>query len=33
VIKERPRDEDRTTVIKKEREDGTESKTIIHHDD
>ena len=24
---------DRTTVIKKEREDGVESKTVIHHDD
>ena len=32
VIKERPA-EDRTTVIKKERDDGVESKTIIHHDD
>lgn len=24
---------DRTTVIKKERGDGVESKTVIHHDD
>ena len=31
VIKERPA-EDRTTVIKKERDDGVESKTVIHHD-
>lgn len=32
VIKERPA-EDRTTVIKKNYNDGTESKTVIHHDD
>jgi hypothetical protein len=32
VIKERE-PSDRTTVIKKEREDGVESKTIVHHDD
>jgi hypothetical protein len=33
VIKERePRETDRTTVIKKEHGDGTESKTVIHHD-
>ena len=31
VIKERE-PVDRTTVIKKERDDGTESKTVIHHD-
>jgi hypothetical protein len=31
VIKERE-PTDRTTVIKKERDDGVESKTIIHHD-
>jgi hypothetical protein len=31
VIKERE-PADRTTVIKKEREDGVESKTIIHRD-
>jgi hypothetical protein len=31
VVKERePRD--RTTVIKKQDEDGTRSKTVIHHD-
>jgi hypothetical protein len=29
---DRDRDRDRTTVIKKERDDGSESKTIIHHD-
>jgi hypothetical protein len=32
VIKERPRDTDRTTVIKKDHGDGVESKTVIHHD-
>jgi hypothetical protein len=32
VIKERP-SEDRKTVIKKNYDDGTESKTVIHHDD
>ncbi len=32
VIKERP-PTDRTTVIKKNYEDGTQSKTVIHHDD
>ena len=32
VIKERE-PVDRTTVIKKERDDGVETKTIIHHDD
>jgi hypothetical protein len=31
VVKERE-PTDRTTVIKKERDDGVESKTIIHHD-
>jgi hypothetical protein len=31
VIKERE-PADRTTVIKKERDDGVENKTIIHHD-
>jgi hypothetical protein len=31
VIKERE-PSDRTTVIKKERGDGVESKTVIHHD-
>ena len=31
VIKERE-PSDRTTIIKKERGDGVESKTIIHHD-
>jgi hypothetical protein len=32
VIKERP-PTDRKTVIKKDYEDGTQSKTVIHHDD
>jgi hypothetical protein len=32
VIKERE-PADRTTVIKKEHDDGVETKTIIHHDD
>jgi hypothetical protein len=32
VIREQPRDTDRTTIIKKDHEDGTESKTVIHHD-
>ena len=32
VIREREPSE-RTTVIKKERGDGVESKTVIHHDD
>ena len=32
VIKEHP-SEDRTTVIKKDDGDGTQSKTVIHHDD
>ena len=32
VIKERE-PVDRTTVIKKEHDDGVETKTIIHHDD
>jgi hypothetical protein len=32
VIKERE-PSDRTTVIKKDRDDGVESKTVIHHDD
>lgn len=32
VIKERAPSEDRTTVIKKENDDGSSSKTIIHHD-
>lgn len=32
VIKERP-PTDRTTVIKKNYDDGTQSKTVIHHDD
>lgn len=32
VIKERE-PVDRTTVIKKQRDDGMETKTIIHHDD
>jgi hypothetical protein len=32
VIKEHE-PSDRTTVIKKERGDGVESKTVIHHDD
>jgi hypothetical protein len=32
VINERE-PSDRTTVIKKEREDGVESKPIVHHDD
>jgi hypothetical protein len=32
VIKER-RPTDRTTVIKKNYDDGTQSKTVIHHDD
>jgi hypothetical protein len=32
VVKERP-PEDRTTVIKKNYDDGTQSKTVIHHDD
>jgi hypothetical protein len=31
IRRDEPRD--RTTVIKKERGDGVESKTIIHHDD
>lgn len=31
VVKERPA-ENRTTVIKKEDEDGNRSKTVIHHD-
>ena len=33
IRKDEPVDRDRTTVIKKERGDGVESKTIIHHDD
>jgi hypothetical protein len=32
IRKDEPVDRDRTTVIKKERGDGVESKTIIHHD-
>jgi hypothetical protein len=32
VIKEREPREDRTTVIKKENDDGSSSKTVIHHD-
>jgi hypothetical protein len=32
IIRERE-PADRTTVIKKERDDGVETKTIIHHDD
>lgn len=32
VIKER-QPTDRTTVIKKHYDDGTQSKTVIHHDD
>jgi hypothetical protein len=32
VIKERP-ETDPTTVIKKNYEDGTQSKTVIHHDE
>jgi hypothetical protein len=33
VIKERePRETDRTTIIKKDHDDGVESKTVIHHD-
>jgi L-alanine-DL-glutamate epimerase-like enolase superfamily enzyme len=32
VIKERE-PVDRTTVVKKEHDDGVETKTIIHHDD
>jgi hypothetical protein len=32
VIKER-QPTDRTTVIKKDYDDGTQSKTVIHHDD
>jgi len=33
VVKEREPDRDRTTVIKKDHDDGTRSKTVIHHDD
>jgi hypothetical protein len=33
VVKEREPDRDRTTVIKKEHDDGDRSKTVIHHDD
>jgi hypothetical protein len=32
IVKERE-PADRTTVIKREHDDGVESKTVIHHDD
>jgi hypothetical protein len=32
VVRDREPREDRTTIIKKDNDDGSQSKTVIHHD-